>query len=497
MLTNEQKALRQILVYLNQNKVDQLNFYFQLIAPQSFLDKQHTTIFQALKYLTLNQTNTHPFDKIQSQTKIIKELLAYLRTHFPQDHFTKESLSFLSNDFSKENNLNFLDNLKHTYTQEKLFQQLLKIISPSFENKDPYYKHLYYQEIFDKLRKFMALIPHQSDKTLLTLNQMSSYHPEFFETDNQAKQKIQEEYYRLSETFRGLNQATKGFKKGQIITIGGYTGLGKTTFVYNLLLDITKTKYQETHHHPHLLVFSYEMTMEENLSRLLAHQTQIPLDVILAKNWEDSNITQHTYMERMNDTQQFFSQLNLSFSYDQGKKIDYNIDLIYRLHLEKQVEIIVIDHLQITKASNHLENDRLAIDEIMTKLKQLAMELNIVIIILSQFSRDTYSNFEGKSPEIAALKGSGGIETNSDIVLMMSEFQPKLSKDQDKPLNIYNQNCNQLYLASKNNESQKIIELSIKKNRSGTKKNLVYHFEMTTQTLQEIGYILPYSLESY
>ncbi|MBY7577076.1 DNA helicase, partial [Candidatus Phytoplasma sp. Tabriz.2] len=86
-----------------------------------------------------------------------------------------------------------------------------------------------------------------------------------------------------------------------------------------------------------------------------------------------------------------------SFSYDKSKNIDYVIDLVYRLYLEKQVEIIVIDHLQITKTTNHLENDRLAIDEIMTKLKQLAIELNIVIIILSQFSRDTYSNQQGKS----------------------------------------------------------------------------------------------------
>ncbi|PWV43982.1 MAG: hypothetical protein DF280_01110 ['Brassica napus' phytoplasma] len=39
---------------------------------------------------------------------------------------------------------------------------------------------------------------------------------------------------------------------------------------------------------------------------------------------------------------------------------------------------------------------------------KIAIELNIVIIILSQFSRDT---------EITALKGSGGIETNSDIVI--------------------------------------------------------------------------------
>ncbi|PQP79576.1 DNA helicase [Candidatus Phytoplasma phoenicium] len=496
-LTNEQKALKQLINYIEQGQWEKLSLYCQIINPKTLLDPKNTKIFKTLKYLFLEKQTTHPWDKIKSQTEIIKELLIYLQTHFPQDHFTKESLSFLSNDFSKENNLDFLDNLKHTYTQEKLFHQLLKIISPSFENKEPYHKHLYYQEIFDKLRKFMAFIPHQSDKTLLTLNQMASCHPEFFESNQQAKQKIQEEYYRLSETFKGLNHATKGFKKGQIITIGGYTGLGKTTFVYNLLLDITKTKYKETHHHPHLLVFSYEMTLEENLSRLLAHQTQIPLDVILDKNWEDSNITQHNYIERMNDAKKFFSQLNLSFSYDQGKKIDYIIDLVYRFSLEQKVEIIVIDHLQITKSSNHLENDRLAIDEIMTKLKQLAMELNIVIIILSQFSRDTYSHYQGKSPEITALKGSGGIETNSDIVLMMSEFQPKLSKDQEKPLNIYNQNCNQLYLESNDNENQKIIELSIKKNRSGTKKNLVYHFEMNTQTFQEIGYILPYPLESY
>ncbi|BAD04426.1 hypothetical protein PAM_341 [Onion yellows phytoplasma OY-M] len=193
----------------------------------------------------------------------------------------------------------------------------------------------------------MAFIPHKSDQTLLTLNQMSSCHPEFFDTDNQAKQKIQEEYYRLSEIFKGLNQSTKGFKKGQIITIGGYTGLGKTTFVYNLLLDIAKTKHQESSHYPHILVFSYEMTLEENLSRLLAHQTQIPLDIILDKNFQDFSI--HDYTERMQTAKQFFANINLSFSYDKSKNIDYVIDLVYRLHLEQQAEIIVIDHLQITK----------------------------------------------------------------------------------------------------------------------------------------------------
>ncbi|MBP5835821.1 replicative DNA helicase [Candidatus Phytoplasma meliae] len=497
MLTNEQKALKQLINYIEQGQWEKLNLYCQIINPKTLLEPHNKKIFTALKYLFLEKQTTHPWDKPNTKATIIKELLTYLQTNFPQDNFTLESLNYLNAEFENQNNAHLLDNLKHTYTQEKLFQQLIKIISPTYENQDPYTKNLYYQTIFDKLRNFISLIPHKNDKTLFHLKQMVALHPELLDAENQSKQKIREEYYRLSETFRGLNQATKGFKKGQIITIGGYTGLGKTTFVYNLLLDITKTNHQESSCYPHILVFSYEMTLEENLSRLLAHQTQIPLDVILDKNLEDLNITTQTYKEIMRYAKHFFANINLSFSYDKSKNINYVIDLVYRLHLEKQAEIIVIDHLQITKTTNHLENDRLAIDEIMTKLKQLAIELNIVIIILSQFSRDTYTNYQSKSPEITALKGSGGIETNSDIVLMMAEFQPKLSKDKEKPINIYNSNLNQLHLEANDHENQKIIELCIKKNRSGTKKTLLYHFEMTTQTFQELGFVLPYQIETY
>lgn len=80
---------------------------------------------------------------------------------------------------------------------------------------------------------------------------------------------------------------------------------------------------------------------------------------------------------------------------------------------------------------------------------------------------------------------------------MMSEFKPKLSKDKEKPINIYNSTLEELYSDYNDNENQKIIEVCIKKNRSGTKKTLIYHFEMTTQTFQEIGYVLPYKIETY
>ncbi len=77
-------------------------------------------------------------EQLKPTTKptIIKELLTYLQTNFPQDNFTLFSLNYLNDDFNNQNNIHILDNIKHTYTQEKLFQQLLKIISPTYENQE-------------------------------------------------------------------------------------------------------------------------------------------------------------------------------------------------------------------------------------------------------------------------------------------------------------------------------------------------------------------------
>ncbi|MDV3201617.1 MAG: DnaB-like helicase C-terminal domain-containing protein [Candidatus Phytoplasma australasiaticum] len=493
-LTNEQQALAQMVEYISQKQWERLKIYTEIVESQ-YLEPYHQKIYNGLRYLFCEQPAKISEKTVIEKEDLIAELRGYLQTHFSQEHFPEKDLTFLT--VKEVGNSHFLENLKHTYTQKKLFQQLMAMIRPSFAPTDPFTENAYYQEIFKKLRNFISFIPDAADQTLLSLKQMIAEHPEFLATHAAAQQKIQAEYYRLSATFQGLNQATQGFKKGQIITIGGATGLGKTSFIYNLLLDFASTKYRETRHYPYMVVFSWEMTPEENLTRLLARQTQLPLSLILAKDFSAHNLPPVVYQAEMRTARAFFNQLNLVFSYDSSKNINYIVDLIYRRHLEQKVEMVVIDHLQITKSTNHFDNDRLAIDEIMTKLKTLAITLKIVIIILSQFSREATNQVLGKSPAISALKGSGGIETNSDIVLMMAEFQPQLTKNQEKNFNLYNHDCQQLYAAAAGDETQKIIELAIKKNRSGTKKDLLYHFDTKTQTFREIGYLLPHQPETY
>lgn len=61
-----------------------------------------------------------------------------------------------------------------------------------------------------------------------------------------------------------------------------------------------------------------------------------------------------------------------------------------------------------------------------------------------------------------------------------------------KPLQLYDQTATKLYEHGRIQPLAKIIELSIKKNRSGRRRNLLYHFNMTTQTFREICYVEPH-----
>lgn len=157
-------------------------------------------------------------------------------------------------------------------------------------------KEVYYKETFNKLKKFVYQLPNTEDKSLYTLQEMSDIHKELFSSDEKAKAKIQEEYYPLSFNFHSLNQTIKGFKKGQLITLAGFTGLGKTSFVYNLAYDLSKTSYEQNNKKIHVIIFSFEMTLAENMERMLSHISKVPINTLLDKDFED--LTKEQYEEK-------------------------------------------------------------------------------------------------------------------------------------------------------------------------------------------------------
>lgn len=107
------------------------------------------------------------------------------------------------------------------------------------------------------------------------------------------------------------------------------------------------------------------------------------------------------------------------------------------------------------------------------------------------------------STNITSLKGSSGIETCSDVVILLSQFNPMLKQggrdneitykgirfNHPDNIDIYNE-----FRALKD-VSKKLIEVDVKKNRNGGKQVILYLFDMKTQTFKELGTIeLPIKL---
>ena len=91
---------------------------------------------------------------------------------------------------------------------------------------------------------------------------------------------------------------------------------------------------------------------------------------------------------------------------------------------------LIIDYLQLIRASSNKENRVNEIAEITQGLKAIAKELNIPVLALSQLSRQV-ENRDDKRPQLADLRESGSIEQDADVVLFI--FREEYYKEREKP----------------------------------------------------------------
>jgi replicative DNA helicase len=128
--------------------------------------------------------------------------------------------------------------------------------------------------------------------------------------------------------------------------------------------------------------------------------------------------------------------------------------------MQDSVKVIIIDYLQLIHLSGGTKWNRVAeIEQITTNFKNMASELGISIIILSQLSRECQRR-EDKTPVLSDLRDSGSIEQDSNIVMFLHK----------------------LPIADVNyNDFEKSVKLIVAKNRSGKAGsfNLKYNGELT------------------
>ena len=196
-----------------------------------------------------------------------------------------------------------------------------------------------------------------------------------------------------------LDKLIGGFEKGELITLGGYSGGGKTTLALNIATQIAQAG-------GNVLYFSLEMTKVEMHKRLVCSSLRIS---------DFSKITQEEFYAVVEKSKSLENELPLEFIDD----ADITVEKISAICAgKKDLSLIIIDHLHILRSEKRFKDQLALLTYLSRKVKIIAQELNIPILLLSQLNRSNAER-DVKSPILSDLRGSGSIEQDSNIVMFV------------------------------------------------------------------------------
>lgn len=223
---------------------------------------------------------------------------------------------------------------------------------------------------------------------------------------------------------RDIQLKMNGWRNGSLVVIGARPAMGKTAFVLDEALGIAKKG------NPVAFV-SFEMSGIELQERQMANELEIS-----GTKFRDRKLTNIDW-QRIHQCTTFE---NLPLYIIEGKSVGFELNrTIAKLRLlkkEKGIKMVIWDYIQLTEVSglDKGKNREQIISTISRKLKQLAQELDLPIIALSQLSRSVEQR-PGKRPQLSDLRESGAIEQDADVVGFL--FRPEYYKigvwDNDEP----------------------------------------------------------------
>jgi replicative DNA helicase len=220
-----------------------------------------------------------------------------------------------------------------------------------------------------------------------------------------------------------LNAKVGGLHKSDLIIVAGRPGMGKSSLATNIGFACAKRLLQDREDGIEptrsagtpVALFSLEMSADQLATRILAEQSGIS-----SENLRMGRISQQEFRQLARAAAELQS-LPLYIDDTPGLTIAALRTRARRLKRQKGIGMVIIDYLQLLQGSGRGssgDNRVQEISEISRGLKQLAKELDVPVMALSQLSRAVEQR-EDKRPQLSDLRESGSIEQDADIVLFI------------------------------------------------------------------------------
>jgi replicative DNA helicase len=211
----------------------------------------------------------------------------------------------------------------------------------------------------------------------------------------------------LSTGYVDLDMQLTGLHPGELIILAARPGIGKTSLAMNIAMHAALKEDKA------VAIFSLEMPADQLLMRLLASSARVDM-----KKLRGGRLTQH-------DEEKFQEMAGALYNApiyidDSGGLSPFDLRAKARRLKQKdpRLSLIVIDYLQLMHQKGKVESRQLEVSEISRALKQLAKELEVPVIALSQLNRKVEERKGGK-PMLSDLRESGSIEQDADVVMFI------------------------------------------------------------------------------
>ncbi len=236
----------------------------------------------------------------------------------------------------------------------------------------------------------------------------------------------------LSSGFADFDDATLGLQDGALVILAARPAVGKSAFAINIAYNVAEKG-------SNVAFFSLEMSAEQIVTRLLSSVSGINSMKIMSGNINSKEWQQIEFAAAM------LGKKNIYFDDQSGTSVADVYAKCRQMAQEDKLDFVVIDYLQLLSGSVKYQGNRVSeVSEISRKLKNLARDLKVPVLALSQLSRGV-ENRQDKRPNMSDLRESGSIEQDADVVMFMYR-DDYYNEESDAP---------------------GVVEISIAKNRSG------------------------------
>lgn len=203
-----------------------------------------------------------------------------------------------------------------------------------------------------------------------------------------------------------LDKLLSGLQKEDLIILAARPSVGKSSLAINIC------QHAAVEHGRGVAFFSLEMGKESIVDRMIASQGDIENWRITTGNLEPEDFEKYGIAAGQ------LAEAPMYIDDTPGQSVLEMRTKARRLALEKDIDLVVVDYLQLVKGRRQ-ESRVQEVSDISQSLKNLARELKVPVLALSQLSRAVEQRGGEKRPQLSDLRDSGSIEQDADVVLFL------------------------------------------------------------------------------